>query len=81
MRFIDADKLKACIIATCDGEITKRVEFLWDVINKIPTAYDVNKIVEELKDSAIEFETFGIRSDYVELTHAIEIVKAGGVNE
>lgn len=81
MRFIDADKLKACIIATCDGGDNKKSRILWDVINKIPTAYDVNKIVEELKDNAIEFETFGICSDYVELTHAIEIVKGGGIDE
>ena len=43
-------------------------------------AYDTNKVIEELKDSAIEFEAFGICSDYVELTTAIDIVKGGGAD-
>lgn len=81
MRLIDADLLKAYIVTACDGKISKRADILWDVINRIPTAYDVNKIVDELKDNAIEFETFGICSDYVELSHAIEIVKVGVVND
>ena len=42
--------------------------------------YDLDKVVEELEDHAIEFEAFGICSDYVELSHAIEIVKCGGVS-
>lgn len=85
MRLIDADKLKACIIATCDGQILKRAEFLWDVINKIPTAYDANKIINELEqDKFCDCET--ILSDTHQgynagLCRAIEIVKGGGVNE
>lgn len=38
-------------------------------------ACETDKVVEQLKEHAIEFEAFGICSDYVELTHAIEIVK------
>lgn len=51
---------------------------LEDVIESIPTAYDIDYILELLKEHAIEFEAFGQCSDYVELSHAIEIVKAGG---
>ena len=35
----------------------------------------IDKVVEQLKELAIEFEAFGICSDYVELSHAIDIVK------
>jgi putative IMPACT (imprinted ancient) family translation regulator len=48
------------------------------VISKHQTDYDVDKVVEQLEDYSIEFETFGQCSDYVELSHAIEIVKKGG---
>ncbi len=46
-----------------------------------PTAYDVDNVVGQLKNYAIEFEAFGQCSDYVELSHAVGIVKGGGVNE
>lgn len=62
-------------------ESMKDYDAIKDVVNTMPTAYDVGKVVEQLKDHAIEFEAFGQCSDYVELSHAIEIVKGGGVNE
>lgn len=37
----------------------------------------LEEVVERLEEHAIEFEAFGICSDYVELTHAIQIVKEG----
>ena len=80
MRLIDADKLKACIIATCDWEIAKRVEFLWDFINKIPTAYDVGKVIEQLNELLEEKTSDGGEDWYTAecLEKAIEIVKRGG---
>ncbi len=42
-----------------------------------PTVCDVNKVIEEMKDCAIEFELFGMCSDYIELSHAIEFLKGG----
>ena len=50
-------------------------------INAQPTAYDIDKVVEQLEGHAIEFEAFGICSDYVELTHAIGIVEGGSRND
>lgn len=38
---------------------------------------NIDKVVEQLEGHAIEFEAFGICSDFVELTHAIGIVKGG----
>lgn len=72
MRLIDSDMLKKYMMD--NGKETER--FL-RCIDEQPTAYDTNKVIEELKDSAIEFEAFGICSDYVELTTAIDIVKGG----
>lgn len=80
MRLIDADALKErWTIASPEPYNTDAAEVL-DSIDDTPTAYDIDKVVEQLKDHAIEFEAFGICSDYVELTHAIEILKGGGTD-
>lgn len=77
MRLIDADKFKGKVIASHTGSgVIKLIS-----IDEVPTAYDVDKVVGQLKDHAIEFEAFGQCSDYVELSHAIEIVKGGGVDD
>lgn len=48
------------------------------ILKNYTTAYDPDKVIEELKDSTVEFELFGTCSDYVEINHAIEIIKRGG---
>lgn len=48
------------------------------LIDAQPAAYDIDKVVEQLEEHAIEFEAFGQCSDYVELSYAIEIVKKCG---
>jgi rubrerythrin len=88
MRLIDADAFKKYISEGYEErkddfktekyrhiaeEATKG--FIMD-IDEQETAYDVDKAVEELKELAIEFES----SYYVELSHAIDIVKRGGTN-
>lgn len=76
MRLIDAEKLKGDILSSRQTEY----EFLHDYIDDIneqPTAYDLDGVVEQLQDNAIEFELFGICSDYVPLDTAIKIVKGG----
>ena len=52
-----------------------------DEIKEQPTAYDVNKVVEELELHSFELGTDTIPVHYVRLNEAIEIVKAGGKNE
>ena len=78
MRLIDADLLRA----EFTGNFHEMWHYtgIWAMIDCAPTAYDIDKVVEQLKDHAIEFEAFGICSDYVELTHAIEMVKGGGTD-
>lgn len=60
-------------IADCEREIR--------MLKSYTTAYDPDKVIEELKDCAVEFELFGICSDYVEVNHAIEAIKRGGIVE
>ena len=56
-------------------------EDMQDVIYALrdyPTAYDQDKVVEQLEDNFNATEDKGVRLAY---HHAIEIVKGGGVDE
>ena len=75
MRLIDANELKE-LYEDYEG-LKVPCEVVLQNIDDMPTAYDIDKVVEQLEGHAIEFEAFGICSDYVELTHAIGIVKGG----
>ncbi len=47
-----------------------------------PTAYDVNKVIEQLEDLVkINMEVLGVRGDYVQLEQVKKIVKRGGIDE
>ena len=77
------DKLE---VYTCGRPNTIKVEVsvlqLQRFINKlknIPTAYDIDKIVEELELHSFELGTDTLPVHYVRLNDAIEIVKQGGV--
>lgn len=77
-RLIDADNLNF------EGQNYNKSQMkaILDFIDKQPTAYNVGKVVKPLEEVlAIEFEAFGMCADYVELTHAKALVKAGGINE
>ena len=55
-----------------------------DLINLVenqPTAYNVDKVVEELELHSFELGTDTLPVHYVRLNEAIEIVKAGVKNE
>ena len=80
MKLIDAwlvlDNLSGRLESMKDYDAVK------DVINNMPTAYDVDKVVEQLEaySNADEAERLGTMP-VVELTDAITIVKGGGVDE
>ena len=85
MRLIDADKLleetrKDRDYAEKNGFLDMYYErqVLIDRIESQPTAYDVNKVIEELELHSFELGTDMISVHYVRLNEAIEIVKAGG---
>lgn len=51
MRLIDADKVKAYIIASIGetNSIPERALSLYEFIDMIPTAFDINKVTSKLK--------------------------------
>ena len=85
MRMIDADKLKKDLKSvTLSNGTLLNINTVLLLLDKYPTAYDVDKVVEQLeKDKFIDCET--ILSDVHQgynagLSRAIEIVKGGGID-
>lgn len=58
-------------------------ENVWNMIENAPTAYDVGKVVEQLEH--LDLDGIRMKEDgkhyLIRQGEAIEIVKAGGVNE
>ena len=84
MGLIDADALKEyCMRASKSDDDFRRVSLATfeSVIDAQPTAYDPDKVVEQLEaySNADEAERLGTMP-VVELTDAIKIVKGGGVD-
>ena len=78
MRLIDADALKKNYTNTFAEKYgVKGAEMFRDIVNQMPTAYDVEKVVAELEKA----ECHMIGEHYFEdgISAAIDIVKAGGV--
>lgn len=90
MRLIDADKLLELMKDQKEREIgayAKGVNAGLNIVKSIindetqtPTAFDVNKVVEQLKtDSSVKLYGSGNSNNHlIPLERAIEIVKAGG---
>lgn len=74
MRLIDADKFNGKVIASHTGSgVIKLV-----AIDDVPTAYDPDKVVEQLEyDARLYLDKDG---EKVMLNDAIEIVKGGGAD-
>lgn len=89
-RLIDAGKLnfRCNYNGDCSGDISHCKEcdnyvLEYRDIQEQPTVYDIDKVVEQLKD--VSYERFGNagmgRENVVNLDDAIEIIKAGSKNE
>ena len=79
MRLIDADELKRSI-----SQNNNIPRIFQQVRNVQPTAYDIDKVVEELDKSSDYYECEEQGREHVQmvdLTDAIEIVKQGCVYE
>lgn len=92
-RLIDADKL----IDSMDDRYKEKVNNVPDnlaegfmqmekLIKEQPTAFDVDKVVEQLEDEKMWYETHGVNMDMKKgiigaTCKAIKIVKAGGIDE
>ena len=77
MRLIDVDKL----IHTLANDFIGGKKTLGQVIDEQPTAFDVNKVVEQL-EKLIEDKTSESGDDWYTaecLNEAVDIVKGGGV--
>lgn len=72
-RLIDADALMEYVLNLKDKRIG------CNDIARFPTAYDIDKVIEELEElKDEEIRTSGLTSAYVQICNAIEIVKRGG---
>lgn len=84
MGLIDADELKKDLksVTLSNGTLLNTNTVLL-LLDKYPTAYDVDKVVEQLKtDSLVKLYGSGNSDNYlIPVKRAIEIVKAGGIDE
>lgn len=79
MRLIDADKLKDTLLKY---NYTTARNQIFRYIDEQPTAYDPDKVVEQMKkDSAVKLYGSNNSNNYlIPIEKAVEIVKGGGVN-
>ena len=83
MRLIDADALiknLSYLYTKNHIPVDMRSKEILTTIMEQPTAYNVDKVVEELELHSFELGTDTIPVHYVRLNEAIEIVKQGGVS-
>lgn len=74
MRLIYADKLKEAINSSLNtGRETFSPEIICEAVDEQPTAFDVDKVVEQLENYL--FEKYCIEGDAI----IDEIVKGGGI--
>nr|DAF81545.1 MAG TPA: hypothetical protein [Caudoviricetes sp.] len=91
MRFIDADEFKRQIVgmAIVAGYSARKANKMCELIDKQPTAYDVDKVVKQLEKLKKQNPFInGIRDNSIEaaasrqtLDYAIDIIKEGGIDE
>lgn len=91
MRLIDADEFKRQIVgmAIVAGYSARKVNKMSELIDKQPTAYDVDKVVKQLEKLKKQNPFInGIRDNSIEaaasrqtLDYAIDIIKKGGIDE
>lgn len=75
-RLIDEDKLMQDVNNTIT-EKSGAIDWI-NLINRQPTAYNLDKVVEQLEEFRPEMEQFGCGGM---LTDIIDVVKAGGIND
>ena len=82
MRLIDVDTLKKDLksVTLSNGTLLNTNTVLL-LLDKYPTAYDVDKVVEQLKETKAYMLYENMNADVKWIDKAIEIVKASGKNE
>ena len=76
MRLIDADKLKEAINSSLNtGRETFSPEIIYEAVDEQPTAFDLDKVVEQLKTKKTRTAALQKASEYFEgETDAFEVV-------
>ena len=78
-RLIDADAFAESLIY-CDGVGRKSFELVLNALKEQPTAYNPEKVVEELENTNKDEVNAGMcPSGFIHCLTAIEIVRKGGV--
>ena len=78
MRLIDADELLELYEGFEDMGLKVPVEVVVQNIKDMPTAYDIDKVVEQLEENFLAEKNFRAKGCWLT---AIEIVKEGGVSD
>lgn len=79
MRLIDADKINPSDVIGGNNDFASDIrKAMQDLIDIQPTAYDMDKVIEQLEEYKGEAEQLGVLGL---VTDIIEIVKAGDMNE
>lgn len=86
MRLIDADSIRGCAKHIKTNEKFEpyiMIDDLSKLIDEQPTAYDIDKVVEELKEKArtVNVIAYGNIYEAINKDVAIEIVNQGGVSD
>ena len=82
MRLIDADTFKKQIagMTIANNYPVNKASALCDLIDAQPTAYDPDKVVEQLEETKAYMLYENMNADVKWFNKAIEIVKGGGVD-
>jgi hypothetical protein len=75
MRLIDADKVKELINGLDSLPWEEEVD---DLVDSVPTAYDVEKVVAELEEASYEAKMLDAKCKYLNYDDTIHIVRNGG---
>lgn len=87
MRLIDADAIRNELSTVCPLYATDEYDYctkyildkVYDLIQKQPTAYDVDNVVEQIEAERKEAEEYNQSSAMIAHEIDIEIVKSGGI--
>lgn len=82
MRLIDADEFKKQVVATVvrDNLIVEKGNAMCRLIDRQPTAYDIDKVVEQLESQKSGLTAWAEDEAYkLGLEKAVGIVRTGGI--
>lgn len=79
-RLINANDLKKSINDWASNNLyVEDIEYIQNLIDNQPTAYDIDKVVEQLEAESFKIDSFEYEDEeVVNLDDAIEIVRNGG---